>query len=66
MSTFYPTTQKRKRKISTRVLWASIHGICLLKETGKLSLIDEEENTEDLSCFLIERFTRRIKSQQYL
>lgn len=61
MSAFYSNNQRRKRKIATRVLWASVHGICFLKETGRLSLVGEEKNTEDLSNFLIDNFIRGIQ-----
>lgn len=64
MSAFYSTKQKRKRKIATYTLWASIHGICVLKETGRLSLLNEEKSTEDLSHFLIENFIAGMKSHQ--
>ncbi len=63
MSAFYSDNQKRKRKVATRVLWASVHGICFLKETGRLSLVDEEKSTEHLSTFLIENFIRGLKSK---
>lgn len=60
MSVYFSDKQKRKKKIAARVLWASVHGICFLKETGKLSLVGEEKNTEEFSYFLIDNFMMGI------
>ena len=63
MSAFYSDSQTRKKKIATRVLWASVHGICFLKETGKLSLVGEEKNTEEFSYLLIDNFMMGVNSR---
>jgi AcrR family transcriptional regulator len=60
---FYTNRQTRKRKMAARVLWASVHGICFLKETGKIPLISNQENPPDMTGYLIDNFIAGIEAQ---
>ena len=58
---FYTSQQARKRKMAARVLWASVHGICFLEETGKIPLVSNQENPPDMTGYLIDNFVSGIK-----
>lgn len=58
---FYTSQQARKRKMAARVLWASVHGICFLEETGKIPLVSNQENPPDMSGYLIDNFILGVK-----
>jgi hypothetical protein len=49
--------------MAARVLWASVHGICFLKETGKIPLISNQENPPDMTGYLIDNFIAGIEAQ---
>jgi hypothetical protein len=56
--------QDRKRKIAARALWASVHGLCFLQETGKIPLIGgAQAPAEEMSSCLIDAFIEGIKSK---
>ncbi len=59
---FYSEKQSRKRKMAARVLWASVHGICFLEETGKIPLISNQENPPDMTGYLIDNFVSGIQN----
>lgn len=61
---FYTEKQSRKRKMAARVLWASVHGICFLEETGKIPLISNQENPPDMTGYLIDNFISGIKQSK--
>lgn len=48
--------QDRQKKLAARALWASIHGLCILRETGKIPLVAGKEADEELSSYLIDNF----------
>ncbi len=58
---FYMQQQSRKRKMAARVLWASVHGICFLEETGKIPLISNQANPPDMTGYLIDSFVAGIE-----
>ncbi|GJL86182.1 MAG: TetR family transcriptional regulator [Micavibrio sp.] len=60
---FYTARQLPKRKMAARALWAAVHGICLLEETGKIPAIDDQESPPDMTGYLIENFIAGIKKK---
>ena len=54
--------QGRKRKMAARVLWSSVHGLCFLQQTGRISLVGGKAGTDDLAGYLIETFVAGIES----
>ena len=52
-----PLVQKNKREArrAARVLWAGIHGICILSSSGKLGLVDSD-SAETLAISLIDNY----------
>lgn len=59
---FFTNHQARNRKMAARVLWASVHGICFLEETGKIPLANAQDNPPDMTGYLIDNFIEGIKS----
>ena len=52
--------QDKKRKIAARVLWSSVHGLCLLQETGKIGLVGGDEVAAEMTDYLIDTFVAGI------
>lgn len=61
LAPYYETTDAQTRKLAARSLWASIHGIYFLKETGKLPLLDNQDVAEDMTDTLIETFVEGLR-----
>lgn len=59
---FYTGPRARKRKMAARVLWAAVHGLCFLEETGRLPIAGAQETTPDMTGYLIDTFTAGIAS----
>lgn len=55
----FPESQGRKRRMATRVLWSSVHGLCFLQETGKVHLVGGKMPT-DMAHYLIDTFVAGI------
>ncbi len=51
---------RRKAKRSARILWAGIHGVCVLSLSGKLDLV-EADSVEILAMSFIENYTSGLK-----
>lgn len=60
LSPSFSDTDNRKLCVAARVLWASIHGLCFLQETGKIPVISKNNKTPDMAGFLIDTFVRGI------
>lgn len=60
---YFSPTQKEKRKIAARVLWASVHGLCFLQETGKIAIISNQDNAPDMAGYLINTFIAGIEKE---
>lgn len=58
---YFTPRQTKKRKIAARVLWASVHGLCFLQETGKISIISDQNTAPDMAGYLIDTFVAGIK-----
>lgn len=58
---YFTTKQTKKRKIAARVLWASVHGLCFLQETGKISIVSDQDTAPDMAGYLIDTFIAGIK-----
>jgi len=59
---FYKNQPPRKCKMAARVLWASVHGICFLEETGKIPLIGNQKNPPDMTGYLIDNFISGVQN----
>ncbi len=57
---FYRDNQIKERKIATRILWSSVHGLCFLQETDKLILMTNQSSIEEMVNILVETFLRGI------
>jgi AcrR family transcriptional regulator len=64
LSPLFLPKQQRKRKLATRALWASIHGLCFLQETGRIPMIDGKNSADEMSHYLIETFIDGITGSQ--
>jgi AcrR family transcriptional regulator len=58
---FAAKDDKREHKMAARVLWSSVHGICLMRETGKIPLIGGE-TPYAMSDYLIENFIKGLRN----
>lgn len=59
---FFPDHQAAKRQMAARILWSSVHGLCLLQETGKAPLIGKKSRIKDMTDYLIDTFVAGIRS----
>ncbi len=53
---FYKDRQARKRKMASRILWSSVHGLCFLEQTGKFRLVNDDMTIHDMIDYLIDCF----------
>jgi hypothetical protein len=56
--------QGQKRKMAARVLWSSVHGLCFLQETGKISLVGGKTLAVDMASYLIDTFIAGIREER--
>ncbi len=53
---YYSVKQTKRRKMAARTLWASVHGIFFLEETGKISLVSDQDISSQMTNYLIDNF----------
>ncbi len=53
--------QDRQRKMAGRILWASVHGLCFLQESGKIALVGGETVAGEMSSYLVDTFMKGLK-----
>lgn len=58
---FFLAKSTEKRKVATRVLWASVHGLCFLQETGKMSIVSDQDAPENTAGYLIDTFVNGLQ-----
>lgn len=56
--------QASKRKMAARTLWASVHGICFLEQTGKVPSVDKREPVGEMTAMLIDAFVKGLSSER--
>ena len=61
---YFTPKQSKKRKVAARVLWASVHGLCFLQETGKISIVSDKNTAPDMTEYLIDTFIAGIIKPQ--
>lgn len=64
LSPLFLPRQKKQKRIATRTLWASIHGLCFLQETGRMPVIDGQEHSQDMAHYLIECYIAGIQEHK--
>lgn len=58
----FTARQEKRLKIAARVLWSSVHGLCFLQETGKVSIVSQNgQKGANPADFLIETFLAGLK-----
>lgn len=57
----FSSTQAKQKKIAARVLWASVHSLCFLQETGKIPLVGGKAPAQEMSSYLIDTFVSGLK-----
>ena len=61
LSPFFEAHEARQLKMASHTLWASIHGLCFLQETGKIPLVDQNQKAaEKMANFLIKTFVKGL------
>ena len=63
LSPFYSDDQKIDHKLAVRGLWASVHGVCFLAETGRDSIVLDQEKSSDVMAYLIDTFVAGISTK---
>ncbi len=61
---YFISKQNKTRKVAARVLWASVHGLCFLQETGKISIVSDKNTAPDMAGYLIDTFIAGIERQE--
>lgn len=56
LTTYLTGAKKRNIAIIARTLWASVHGIYMLQETGHLHVLSEPESSKRMTKLLIKKF----------
>ena len=62
LAPLFTAQQDKERTMAARVLWSSVHGLCLLQKTGKIGLIDEQAAPETMAAYLIDTFVAGIEN----
>ena len=57
----YGPRQNARRKLAARALWASVHGMVFLEETGRIPVIAATHGGDDMAALLIDNFVRGAK-----
>jgi AcrR family transcriptional regulator len=57
----YTPRQSARRKLAARALWASVHGMVFLEETGRIPVIAAAQGGDDMAALLIDNFVRGAK-----
>lgn len=62
---FFTARQDKMRAMSARVLWAGVHGLCFLQETGKIQMVSGKatEASSMMEC-LIDNFAAGLRLTQ--
>jgi len=60
---FYSDRDSHKRQMAARILWSSVHGIFALEETGKISLVTDQNSLSDMTGYLIDNFIAGIERE---
>ncbi|MCB9989824.1 MAG: TetR/AcrR family transcriptional regulator [Rhodospirillales bacterium] len=65
---YFSPRQDGQRQKTARLLWASVHGLCFLQETGKIALAYGKKNggkaaADSMADMLIDTFLNGIKSR---
>lgn len=61
LTPYFTSEQAKKKKMAARVLWSSVHGLCLLQETQRLSIVSDKETASEVASYLIDTFIAGIK-----
>lgn len=64
LAALYGPQDKERIRKATKVLWASVHGMCVLQDTGKVDLTLDGEDIQELADFLVDNFTAQHQSAQ--
>ncbi len=56
----FPAKEPKQCKMAARLLWASVHGLCFLQETGKIPLVGGQSQADEMADYLIDTFLAGI------
>lgn len=57
----FPDTERKKAHMAARVLWASVHGLCFLQETGKMGVVGDRAGLHSMVSLLIDTFVAGLQ-----
>lgn len=55
--------QDERRKLAARALWASVHGMVFLEETGRIPVIAARNGAPDMVALLIDNFVKGARGE---
>lgn len=61
LSSYLPNVPPSERKTAARVLWSSVHGLCFLKQSKKMAVVDSSGQPEHFVHYLIKTFIKGIE-----
>jgi AcrR family transcriptional regulator len=53
--------RRKAAKLAARTLWASVHGICFIDQSGKMPLVSEQHSAENMVNCLIDNFVAGLR-----
>jgi len=65
LSAYYTSAQARERRMAARILWAGVHGLCFLEETGKIQRVDDKSDATNMAAYMIETFIKGLKPSKH-
>lgn len=60
MTPLFKAAQQDRRKMAARLLWSSVHGLCFLRETGKIHLVGDDTPAA-MADYLIDTFVAGLR-----
>ena len=64
LAALYGPQDKDRIRKATKVLWAAVHGMCVLQDTGKVDLTLDGGDIQELADFLVDSFTAQHQTAQ--
>lgn len=59
----FPSDDRMRANLAVRVLWASVHGLCFLQETGKMGVVGDRAGLPSMVSLLIDTFVTGLQKK---
>lgn len=61
LESFFDEGEAKEKQLAARVLWSSVHGLCFLQETGKMSVVSNDKAASKMADYLIDTFMAGVE-----